>query len=91
MPSTSPVSEQRIAQMRERLNKALSPSLIEIKNESHKHIGHAGAKTGRGHFHLTISAEAFGGKSRIEQHRMVYAALGEMMETDIHALIIKIV
>lgn len=85
------ISEQRMSAMHDRLNAALSPSLCNIKNESHKHIGHAGAKTGRGHFHLTIQSDALDGMSRIEQHRMIYSALGEMMETDIHALIIKII
>lgn len=91
MPINDPISEQRMHAMRQRLNDALAPSVLDIQNESHKHIGHAGAQTGRGHFHVTIQSDAFVGKSRIEQHRMIYAALGEMMETDIHALIIQVV
>ncbi len=75
--------------MRERLNAALSPSDIEIADESHLHAGHAGARSGRGHYALRIRATAFNGKSPIQRHRMVYEALGEMMQTDIHALSIK--
>jgi BolA protein len=53
------------------------------------HTGHAGAKDGRGHFAITIVAEAFDGLGRIESHRLVYAALGSLMTTDIHALSIN--
>ena len=84
------INNERIQAMENRLTEALSPSHIEIHNESHKHVGHAGAKTGRGHFKLIIASPMFDGKSRIQCHRMVYDALGEMMETDIHALTIEI-
>ena len=67
----------------------LKPEKIEIFDESSKHIGHEGAKNGGGHFLLTIISGNFYEKSTIERHRMVYAALGEMMERDIHALSIK--
>jgi BolA protein len=67
----------------------LRPEKIEILDESSKHIGHEGAKNGGGHFLLTIVSGNFYGKSTMERHRMIYAALGEMMERDIHALSIK--
>jgi BolA family transcriptional regulator, general stress-responsive regulator len=76
----------RIERMRERLNGALSPSELVIKDESHKHVGHAGARDGRGHFHVHIVAAAFAGEPLLARHRRVYAALGDMMQTDIHAL-----
>ncbi len=75
--------------IRERITAALSPASLDIVDESHKHAGHAGAKDGRGHFKITVIAEAFRDKRLIERHRMVYAALGNAMQTDIHALSIK--
>lgn len=84
-------SEQRIARMQALLTDALEPTLIEIHNESHKHVGHAGAKTGLGHFKLIISSERLNSHSKLAQHRMIYDALGDMMQTDIHALIIEVV
>lgn len=79
----------RQEQMRERLMKALTPEEIEIIDESHLHAGHAGARSGRGHYRLIIRSAAFSEKSLIQRHRLVYEALGEMMQTDIHALSIK--
>lgn len=67
----------------------LRPEKIEILDESSKHIGHEGAKNGGGHFLITIVSGNFYEKSTMERHRMIYAALGEMMERDIHALSIK--
>jgi BolA protein len=78
----------RIEQMRQRLA-ALAPTEIEIIDESHLHAGHAGARSGRGHYALRIRAALFEGKSPLQRHRMVYEALGELMQTDIHALGIK--
>jgi len=67
----------------------LSPEKIEIIDESSKHIGHEGAKSGGGHFLLTIVSGNFYKKSTIERHRIIYDALGEMVGGDIHALSIK--
>ena len=67
----------------------LNPEKIEILDESAKHAGHEGAKNGGGHFFLTIVSYDFLGKSTMARHRMIYAALGEMMNKDIHALSIK--
>lgn len=75
--------------IRARLATALLPTDINLVDESHKHAGHAGARDGRGHFALTIVSAAFEGKSPIERHRQVYAALGDLMQTDIHALSMK--
>ncbi|MBB5016957.1 BolA protein [Chitinivorax tropicus] len=74
--------------MRERLQ-ALSPELIDIQDESSQHIGHEGAKGGGGHYWMTIVSAAFVGQSRIERHRLIYQALGDLMQTRIHALSIK--
>lgn len=80
---------QRVEAIRERLQQSLSPQSVEVIDESHKHVGHAGAKDGRGHFMVNVVADAFADKSLIQRHRMVYAAMGSLMETDIHALSIN--
>ena len=80
------MTTERVKQIQARLEAAFSPSNLQVKDQSHLHAGHAGARDGMGHFEATIVADAFAGKSRIERHRLVYAALGPMMETDIHAM-----
>ena len=77
---------ERLEAIRAHLAAALAPSHLQVIDESHKHIGHAGARDGRGHFAVTIVSAAFAGKSLLERHRLVYGALGELMQTDIHAL-----
>jgi BolA protein len=75
--------------IRERLAK-LSPSRMELTDESGQHAGHAGARpSGGSHWQLTIESEAFRGKNTLARHRMVYEALGDLMERDIHALRIE--
>ncbi|MGB1109024.1 MAG: BolA family protein [Gammaproteobacteria bacterium] len=76
---------ERVEMIKACLNEALSPEHLEIIDESHKHAGHAGAASGGGHFDALIVAEAFSGKRLLERHRMVYAALGDMMNREIHA------
>ena len=65
---------------------AFSPEDILVKDQSHLHAGHAGARDGKGHFEVQIVASAFEGVSRIQRHRMVFEALNDLMQTDIHAL-----
>lgn len=72
--------------MRERLQQALQPTALEIIDESHLHAGHAGARDGRGHFRVRVVSQAFRGQRPLARHRLIYAALGELMTTDIHAL-----
>ncbi len=79
----------RVIMIRERLEKALSPSQIDIVDESHLHAGHAGAASGGGHFSVTIVSDKFNEQSTIERHRMVYLAVNDMMPSEIHALSIK--
>jgi BolA protein len=67
----------------------LAPTRLEVTDDSHKHAGHEGARDGRGHFSVVVVSEAFAGKLPLARHRMVYAAVGSLMETDIHALAIK--
>ena len=71
------------------LEAALQPVALEVIDDSHRHAGHEGARDGRGHFTVRITSEAFAGKAPLARHRAVYAALGEMMQTDIHALAIE--
>ncbi|AVP96594.1 BolA family transcriptional regulator [Ahniella affigens] len=84
------MNDERLAAMRERLESALAPEFLDIIDDSHKHVGHAGARDGRGHFTVRIRAKALAGQAMLAQHRAIYAALGTMMETDIHALAIKV-
>lgn len=70
------------------LRSALAPSFLELLDESHKHRGHAGAADGRSHFALRVVSEQFAGLRPLARHRLVYAALGSLMETDVHALAI---
>lgn len=79
----------RLARIRAVLTQALAPSRLELIDDSQQHAGHAGARQG-GHFTLRIAAPAFAGKRPLECHRMIYAALGELMQADIHALSIEL-
>ena len=81
------MTAERIKMIEDKL-KALSPDLLEIEDEGHLHVGHAGAKKG-GHFRLTISSKKFIGLSMIDRHRLIFDTLGNLMETEIHALSIK--
>jgi BolA family transcriptional regulator, general stress-responsive regulator len=75
----------RVDRLRAALESALSPTMLDIRDDSAKHEGHAGAREG-GHFHVTIAAPSFQGRGPLERHRMVYAAAAELMGRDIHAL-----
>jgi BolA protein len=79
----------RVSLIKTRLGKALMPSRLEITDESHKHIGHAGAASGGGHFNVTIVSRDFTGKSTLDRHRLVYLAVDDLMRSEIHALSIK--
>ena len=68
---------------------ALKPESLSVEDESHLHAGHAGAATGRGHYAVKIVSKRFEGKTLIQRHRMVYEALGTLMQTDIHAVSIQ--
>jgi BolA family transcriptional regulator, general stress-responsive regulator len=79
----------RERRLRERLQTSFAPSELQIEDESHLHAGHAGAADGHGHFRVRIVAEAFRGVPTVARHRLVYAAVGDLMKTDIHALAIE--
>jgi len=74
--------------IRERLAE-LEPESIELLDESGRHVGHAGAASGGSHFRLVIVSRRFAGLDQIRRHRMVYAALGPLMQREIHALAIR--
>ena len=78
----------RIALIHERLTKTLAPEVLEIHDDGHLHIGHAGASNG-GHFTVRIVASAFENMPLIERHRMIYDSLHDMMHGEIHALSIQ--
>ncbi len=79
----------RVARIEAALRTAFAPQHLQVEDDSHRHAGHAGARDGRGHFNVAIVSDAFAGKAPLARHRAVYAALGQMMQTDIHALAIK--
>ncbi|HJU38254.1 MAG TPA: BolA family protein [Tahibacter sp.] len=79
----------RVDLLRERLTAALAPRELDVVDESHKHVGHEGARDGRGHFRVRVVADAFRGKPPLARHRMVYEAVGDLMQTDVHALAIE--
>ncbi|MDH5305061.1 MAG: BolA family transcriptional regulator [Gammaproteobacteria bacterium] len=76
----------RAAMIERLLKDAFNPTELLVKDQSHLHVGHAGAKEGKGHFDVTLTTDKFTGLSRIIRHRMVYDALGSLMHTDVHAL-----
>lgn len=80
------MTAERVALIRSRLEAAFEPDELEVVDDSRRHAGHAGAQDGRGHFNVRIRSHLFAGKRTVERHRMVYSALGSLMQTDIHAL-----
>jgi BolA protein len=76
----------RLAAIRSCLDLAFSPSELTVIDDSHRHVGHAGARDGRGHFSVRVTSSAFDGLPPLARHRAIYAALGDLMQTDIHAL-----
>lgn len=83
------LNPQRVERIRALLADALQPLSLDVVDDSHKHAGHAGARGGQGHFGVDIVSAAFSGKSPLARHRMVYAVLGDLMQSDIHALAIR--
>jgi len=77
------------ALIEQRLRTELAAESIEVTDESALHVGHAGARSGGGHYAVTVVSPRFSGKNQVERHRMVYAALGDAMHAQIHALSIR--
>jgi BolA family transcriptional regulator, general stress-responsive regulator len=83
------VPPSRVQRLHDKLVARFAPLELEIEDESHHHAGHAGAAGGQSHFRVRIVAEAFRGVSPVARHRLVYAAVDDMLKTDIHALAIE--
>lgn len=79
------MTAERMGRIRAALERELAPTQLDIYDDSAKHAGHAGAREG-GHFRVRLVSEAFRGKSAIERHRLVFAAVAGLMGRDIHAL-----
>ena len=79
---------ERVTAIRAAIEAALHPVSLVVEDESHLHAGHEGARDGRGHFRVEVVSDAFEGMGPIARHRAVYAAVGDLMVTDIHALAI---
>jgi BolA family transcriptional regulator, general stress-responsive regulator len=82
------VTDDRLQRIHSALE-VLKPASVSLRDDSHRHAGHAGARDGRGHFSLSIVSAQFEGLSPIKRHRAVYAALSGLLESDIHALAIQ--
>ena len=85
------MNQQRTERIRSLLEAALEPESLVVEDDSHLHVGHEGAKGGLGHFSVSIVSAKFSGMNMLARHRAVYTALGDMMQTDIHALAINAV
>jgi len=83
------MTSDRVRAIEAKLTDAFSPVELLVKDQSHLHAGHEGAKSGGGHYDVTIVSQAFDGCRPLQRHRMIFEALGQMMETDIHALRIR--
>ena len=84
--ATGPVATE----MLKRLRSALSPTRIDLVDDSEQHFGHGGYNpAGESHFTLVIESPSFAGKNRVERQRLVYSALGDLMESRVHALSIR--
>lgn len=68
---------------------ALAPESLDVLDDSAQHAGHEGARSGGGHYQVIVVSPRFAGKPLMARHRMVYDALGNMMQKEIHALAIK--
>jgi BolA protein len=82
--------EQRIMEIRQRLEIAFSPTQLEIIDDSVKHIGHAGSRNGAGHYTVIMTADSLKDKSRVDAHREIYALLADLIPDEVHALQIKL-
>ena len=84
-----PPAASRMQRLRERLESRFAPAQLTVEDESHLHEGHAGAAGGQSHFRIRIVSEAFRGIPAVARHRLVYAAVDDLLKTDIHALAIE--
>ncbi len=83
------MTSTRVERLTERLQSGLEPAQLEVIDDSHHHAGHVGAADGRGHFTVLVVSQRFAGLNTVRRHRLVYEVVGDMMDTDIHALSIQ--
>lgn len=83
------MTESRSQKLRQRLEEAFKPQELLVKDQSQLHVGHEGARDGKGHFDVTIVSGMFADLSRVRRHRMIYDVLSDLLESDIHALRIR--
>jgi len=81
--------EERINAIREKLEQDFHPDILEIEDQSHEHAGHKGAD-GKGHFSLIIEAKSLEDLSLLQKHQAIYKSLDDLLQTEIHALSIKV-
>lgn len=84
----SPPGTVTAAAIEAALRAAFAPTALEVRDDSHHHAGHAGAREGR-HFSVLVTSECFAGCSRVARHRLVYDSLRTLMPQGIHALAIE--
>jgi BolA protein len=82
---------ERIATIQSRLQAQFNPTMLEVVDDSHQHVGHAGSRDGAGHYTVIVAAACFHQKNRVAIHREIYAVLNDLIPQEIHALQIKIV
>lgn len=80
------MNNPRMTLIEQRLRASLDPQQLELIDNSHLHAGHAGARDGRGHYEVLLISTRFSGMRAVARHQLVYRALGDLMQTDIHAL-----
>ena len=83
------MNSARVELLRERLQTALRPTALEIEDQSLLHAGHPGAREGKGHFRVKIVSESFADLRPLQRHKLVYDAVTDLMESDVHALSIE--
>lgn len=79
----------RIERIRAALSEQLDTNDIAIVDDGHKHVGHTAWQQGLGHFSVTIRSPRFAGVKPLQRHKLIYDALGSLMQTDVHALQIR--
>lgn len=85
------LNELRIETIKKRLEDAFSPTTLEVIDDSHLHIGHAGSKGGAGHYTVVIRANSLNKLNRVSAHREIYKVIEDLIPHEIHALKIKII
>lgn len=79
----------RVDELKHRIRTTLGAELVDVHDDSAQHRGHRGARGGAGHYSVVVVAERFAGMDRVERHRAVYDAVGDMMPSQVHALAVR--